>query len=444
MTMSPELFIALMFLALIIGLLMGHPVAFVLGGLAVLFGYLGGMGRMWPILIGRTYDIVTNEIYVAIPLFILMATLLERAGIAEGLFQALMHVFGGMPGSIGLAVVVLSVIFAATTGIMGATVVSMSLMAMPAMLNRGYDKRLATGAVAAGGTLGILIPPSIMLVLMADQSGISVGRLFAGALGPGLLLGLLYFGYVAILTHIKPKFGPPLSAEERDSVSGGQLVRMLLVNLIPPLVLIFGVLGSIWLGVATPTEASAVGAALAFVLMVAYRQFSWRALADAIWRATRTSAMVIGVIIGASLFTAVFLRAGGGAVVTNLVTSFDFLGRWGVFVAMMAIVLLLGFLVDWIGIILITFPIFLPISASLGFDPVWFVIMMAINLQASFLTPPVGYALFYLKGTVPPGVRLADIYRGVFPFVALQVLGVIVVAMFPAIAAWLPSLIARG
>lgn len=442
--MSPELFTALMFLAVFVGLMLGHPIAFVLGGVGILFSYIGMGPLWWSLFMGRIYDIISNQIYIAIPLFILMATLLDKAGIADGLFRALMHLFGRMRGSIALAAIVLSCIFAATTGIMGATVVSMSLMAIPIMLKQGYDKRLATGAVAAGGTLGILIPPSIMLVVMADQSGISVGRLFAGGIGPGLLLGLLYFIYVAVITYFKPHFGPALSEEERASVSTGQLVRMLLINLVPPAMLILGVLGSIWMGVATPTEASGIGAAISLGLMIAYRAFSWRALAEAVWKATRTSCMVVTIIIGASLFTAVFLGSGGGPVVRDLIMTFGALGKWGAFVAMMAIVFLLGFVVDWIGIILITFPVFLPIATSLGFDKLWFVVLMAVNLQTSFLTPPVGYALFYLKGTVPADVKLLDIYRGIVPFVALQLVGITVVALFPPIATWLPSFIAKG
>lgn len=439
--MSPEFFVLLMFLGIFAGILLGHPIAFVLAGLAVVFGYFGMGPQIWPLFINRTWAVATNHLLIAIPLFVFMAAILERAGIAHGLFYALMHLFGAMNGAIALAVVVLSTVFAAVTGVMGATVVSMSLMAIPTMMRYRYDKALTTGTVGAGGTLGIIIPPSIMLILMADQSGTSVGKLFAGGLVPGVVLGALYFIYIALRTQLHPKLGPALSPEERAEVTTPQLIWMLLVNMVPPLALIFGVLGSLWLGVATPTEASGIGAFVALLLMVAYGRFSWATLADAVWTTSRTSCMVIAIIVGASLFTLVFLGVGGGKVVTDLVTGFDFLGRWGIFFMMMLIVFLLGFLIDWIGIILITFPIFLPIATQVGFDHIWFVIMIAVNLQASFLTPPVGYALFYLKGTAPREIRLLDIYRGVVPFLALQIAAIVVLTVFPGLVTWLPGFI---
>lgn len=439
--MAPELIVLLMFLGLIGGLLLGHPVAFVLAGLAVIVGYFGMGPHIWPLFVNRTWAVATNHLLIAIPLFIFMAAILERSGIAEGLFRALMHLFGAMNGSIALAVVVLSTVFAAVTGVMGATVVSMSLMALPTMLRHGYSKSLATGTIAAGGTLGIIIPPSIMLILMADQSTSSVGKLFAGGLVPGVILASLYFTYIATTTWLDPRTGPALSEEERAAVSTPELIRMLLVSMVPPLMLIFGVLGSLWMGVATPTEASGIGAFVALLLMIAYGRFSWATFVEAVRQSTRTSCMVIAVIIGASLFTVVFLGIGGGRVATDLVTTFEAFGRWSVFAVMMLIVFALGFLIDWIGIILITFPIFLPIARSLGFDEVWFILMIAVNLQASFLTPPVGYALFYIKGTAPSSVRLWDIYRGVVPFVLLQLLAIVLLAVFPDLVTFLPNLV---
>lgn len=441
---APEIIVPLMFVGILVGFfLLGHPIAFVLVGLGIIFGIIGWGPEVLYLFIGRTFDVMKNHLLIAVALFILMACFLEKGGIAEGLFRGMMYLFGPINGSITLAVVVLCVIMAACTGIMGATVVSMSLMAIPVMMKHGYDKHLATGTVAAAGTLGIIIPPSIMLVLMADQSGISVGRLFAGGIGPGVVLGGLYFTYVLARTHFNPKLGPALSAEERAAIPVRERLRLVSVNMVPPLALIFGVLGSIWLGVATPTEASGVGALIALMLMIVYRQFTWRKLADSVWTATRTHCMVMAIILGASIFTAVFIGLGGGQVVTDLVMSVDFLGKWAVFGVMMIIVFILGFLVDWIGIVYITFPIFLPIAAHLGFDTLWFVIMMAVNLQMSFLTPPVGYALFYLKGTVPKGITLNDIYRGIIPFVALQLIGLSVTVFFPPLATWLPGFIAK-
>lgn len=441
---APEIIVPLMFVGILVGFfLLGHPIAFVLVGLGIIFGIIGWGPEVLYLFIGRTFDVMKNHLLIAVALFILMACFLEKGGIAEGLFRGMMYLFGPINGSITLAVVVLCVIMAACTGIMGATVVSMSLMAIPVMMKHGYDKHLATGTVAAAGTLGIIIPPSIMLVLMADQSGISVGRLFAGGIGPGVVLGGLYFTYVLARTHFNPKLGPALSVEERAAIPVRERLRLVSVNMVPPLALIFGVLGSIWLGVATPTEASGVGALIALMLMIVYRQFTWRKLADSVWTATRTHCMVMAIILGASIFTAVFIGLGGGQVVTDLVMSVDFLGKWAVFGVMMIIVFILGFLVDWIGIVYITFPIFLPIAAHLGFDTLWFVIMMAVNLQMSFLTPPVGYALFYLKGTVPKGITLNDIYRGIIPFVALQLIGLSVTVFFPPLATWLPGFIAK-
>lgn len=441
--MTQEIFITIMFGGVLVGLLMGHPVAFVLAGLAVVFGYMVMGDRIWPLFVNRIWQTSTNQILIAIPLFVFMASILERAGIAEKLFRALFYAFGALRGAIALAVVVLSAVFAATTGVMGATVVSMSLMAIPTMLRYGYSNQLATGVVAASGTLGIIIPPSIMLILMADQSSESVGRLFAGGLMPGALLAALYFAYILFAAWRRPEIAPALPAEERAQVSTGEVVRMLLTGMVPPVLLIFGVLGSIWGGYATPTEASAIGASVSLLLMIVYGNFNWRTFAEAVWTATRTSCMVIAVIVGATMFTMVFQAAGGRAVVTDLVHVLDFLGPWGVYAAMMLIVFLLGFLIDWIGIILITFPIFLPIARQLGFEEIWFVILMAVNLQASFLTPPVGYALFYLKGTAPKGVTMMDIYRGIMPFVVLQFLGIVILTVFPGIVTWLPNLVIR-
>jgi len=443
--MAPELVVILMFSGIILGLVLGHPIAFVLGGLAVIFGFLGWGPGTWHLLVSRTYDSVTNYLLIAIPLFILMATFLEKSGIAEGLFRAMMYVFGPVNGGVALAVVVLCVIFAACTGIMGATVVSMSLMSMPIMIKHGYDKYMATGTVAAGGSLGIIIPPSIMLVMMADRSGISVGKLFAGGLVPGAILGLLYFVYISTVCYLNPAKGPALSLEERSAISTRQKIKLLLVNLVPPMVLILGVLGSIWFGVATPSEAAGVGAFIALLMMILYGKFTWQSFKESIYSSFKSSCMVMTVIIGATCFTGVFIGLGGGQVVTNLVEAFSFLGRWGMFGIMMFIVFILGFLIDWIGIIYITFPIFMPIAAKLGFDPLWFLVIIAVNLQMSFITPPFGYALFYMKGTVPEsmGISLLDIYKGIVPYVALQIIGLIIVVLYPPLATWLPSLIGR-
>lgn len=440
--MTPQFAVFIMFSMMLLGLLLGHPLAFVLGGVGAIIGFVGwGPGALF-LMVSRTYSTLNNQILIAIPLFILMAVFLEKSGIAEGLFTAMMHLFGRLRGGVALTVTILSVIFAATTGVVGASVVSMALMSIPVMMKYNYDKQLAAGVVTAGGTLGILIPPSIMLILMADQSGQSVGRLFAGSFIPGLLLGSLYFTYVMVLAMLRPEKAPALTDEQRGEVNKAQLVRMLLINFIPPILLILGVLGTIWMGVATPTEASGVGAFIAFVLMIVYGQFSWKTLVTCLKQALVTNAMVMATIIGASIFTGVFLGLGGGDVVTDVIMSMEGYGRWAIFAMMMFIIFILGFLIDWIGIIFISFPIFLPIANQLGFDPTWFVVILAINLQMSFLTPPVGYSLFYLKGSVDPKVmNLGHIYRGIVPFIFLQLIGLLLCIFFPSTVTFLANLV---
>jgi tripartite ATP-independent transporter DctM subunit len=441
MEISPELITILMFVGILAGLALGHPVAFVLGGLATIFAFLFWGPEGWYMFLGRTFDSTTNNILIAIPNFILMATLLGKSGIADRLFRSIMYLFGPLNGAIALAVIVWAAIEAACTGVIGASVVSMSILALPVLLKHGYDKYLSCGAIMGGGTLSILIPPSIMLVMMADLGGISIGRLFAGAFGPGLFLAALFFIYVLVLTQLHPEKGPALPLEERKAVSVAQKAKYILVNLIPPAILILGVLGSIWAGVATATEASGMGAFLAFALMVAYVEFSWKGLAECVHSAARTTCMVMTIVVGATVFTGAFLGLGGGQVVTDAIRAFDFLGKWGMFGIMMFIVFLLGFMIDWIAIIYITFPIFLPIAKELGFDMTWFIILIAVNLQASFLTPPFGYALFYMQASAPPGITLLDIYKSGVVFIIIQIIALMVAILFPPLVTFLPRLV---
>ena len=437
----PVLVVILMFGGIVVGLMLGHPIAFVLGGVATIFAFVGWGPDALFIFTGRIFDAATNHILIAIINFILMATFLGKSGISERIFRSMMYLFGPMNGAIALAAIVWCALEAACTGVIGASVVSMTILALPVMLKYHYDKDISCGSIAAGGSLSILIPPSIMLVMMADQSGISVGRLFAGALLPGLVLSVLFFIYIVIVTKLNPKKGPALPLEERRAISMGQKARYILVNLVPAGILIIGVLGSIWTGIATPTEASGVGAFFAFIFMIVYGGFTWKGFLECLWSATRTNCMVMTIIIGASVFTSVFLGLGGGDVVTDSIWKFSFLGKWGMCGIMMLIVFMMGFLIDWIAIVYITFPIFLPIATELGFDSIWFIIMIAVNLQVSFLTPPFGYALFYMKSTVPPEVKLIDIYRSIIPFVLLQLLSLGILWGFPQLATWLPGVI---
>jgi len=440
--MSAEFITIAMFVGLLIGLFLGHPLAFVLGGLAVIFGYIGWGPLCFYMFLNQTWGIMDNYILVCIPLFIFMAQLLDQSGVAEDLFDTMRHLFGPLRGGIAIAVVVVSTLFGACTGIIGASVVTMGLLAMPVMLKYGYDKKLASGSICAGGTLGILIPPSIMLVVMADQAALSVGKLFAGAIIPGLILSVLYIGYILIRCWWTPEHGPALSMEERKAVSGKKLAVMTMKSLVPPVILILGVLGSIFAGIATPTEAAGVGAALAFVMALAYGRFTWIGLRTAVVNTAKTTSMVIIILVGASCFAGVFMGSGGGDVVRNFIVGIGF-GKWGTFIIMMIILFILGMFIDWIGIIMITFPIFLPLAKELGFDKLWFVVTIAVMLQDSFLTPPFGYALFYLKGVAPPEVKTTDIFWGAFPFWRLMEVGLIIVVIFPKTITWLADILIK-
>lgn len=439
--MSEALLIILMFAGLLIGLFMGHPLAFTLGGLAVIFGLIGWGPGVFYLFMNRIYGVMDNYVLIAIPLFIFMAQLLDRSGIAEDLFDSLRYLFGRLRGGVLVAVILVSIVFAACTGIIGASVVTMGLLALPVLLKYGYQKEISTGAIAAGGTLGILLPPSIMLVVMAQQATLSVGELFAAAIFPGLVLSFLYSVYILIVCGIKPEWGPPASREELAAISTGKILLKAAKSLIPPSILMLGVLGSIFAGVATPTEAAGLGAFLTFLMVIAYRKFTWSSFYGACIQTAKTNAMVIFILCGASCFTVVFLGLGGGDFVTDLIVGTG-LSSGAIFVLMMVIVFFLGMFIDWLGIVLICFPIFLPIADQLDFNRTWFVIMIAMNLQASFLTPPFGYALFYLAGIAPVGVNLAHIYRGIIPFVILMLIGLCICAIFPGLVLWLPSMLA--
>ncbi len=439
--LSPEWLVVLMFGGLFIGLLTGHPLAFVLGGLSVIFGLIGSWGPdIFALFPNRIYGTMNNYVLLAIPLFIFMAQFLDRSGVTEELFIALRYLLGPIRGGLGITVILVCTIFAACTGVIGASVVTMGLLGLPMMLRYGYDKQMSCGTICSGGTLGILIPPSIMLVVMGSEASLSVGKLFAGAMIPGFILASLYTTYIAIRCFKNPELGPPISKDELDQVSKKQIILMVLKSLVPPVILVAGVLGTLFAGIATPTEASGGGAFLAFLMVVAYGKFSWQTLVQTIVKTANTSAMVLIVLVGATCFTGVFLGNGGGEVVTNFVLGLG-LGKWGTFIVMQVIVFLLGMFIDWIGIVLICFPLFLPIASELGFDKIWFVVIMAVNLQASFLTPPFGYALFYLRGIGVKGVETIDIYKGIFPFVLLMLFGLTIFVLFPQTITWLPTFV---
>lgn len=440
---SPEIITIIMLGGVLVGLLVGYPLAPVLAGVALIVGYLTWGGPVTDLFYTRMYELIRSYVILAVPLFILMGIMLERSGIAEGLYKALYLWLGGIRGGLAISTVLIGTIVAATVGIIGASVTMLTLIALPAMLKRGYSKSLASGAVCAGGTLGILIPPSIMLVIYGPMAMISVGKLFMAAIMPGLLLAGLYTGYIALRCLVQPEIAPTVPSEER-AVPFLKKTTMLLTSLVPPVILIMAVLGSIFLGIAPPTEAASVGALAAILMAIAYRKFNWQVLKEATLQTMKVSSMVLFIAVCGYMFTGVFLGLGGGDVVKDLVLASPG-GRWGAFAAIMFIVFILGMFIDWIGIIFIMIPIITPIGAALGFDSLWFAMMIIVNLQMSFMTPPLAYAIFYVRGAADPewGVTTADIIRGVLPFVGLIVIGLALLIIFPDIILWLPHQMIR-
>ncbi|GED23627.1 TRAP transporter large permease [Halomonas halmophila] len=439
--MSPEMLTLFMFGGLLVGLFMGHPLAFVLGGVAVLGAWLGPGASTLGILINNIYgNAMDNYVLVAIPLFILMARFLNDSGVTEKMFDTMRLLLANLRGGLALTVVIVSVLLAATTGIVGASIAVMGMIALVPMLKYSYNKHLSTGVIMASGCLGILIPPSIMLILMASYSPVSVGELFAGALVPGVLLGVMYALYVLIICYLKPSYGPPVPAEERAETSAGELLGMLAKYVLPPMTLILGVLGSLFTGIATATEASAIGVAIAFVLFLIFGDRSLATCYRTLIEASKTTTMVMLVLVGATAFTGVFSIGGGMEVISEVVMAMPG-GTTGALILMFFLVFILGMFLDWTGIVLLSFPIMLPIVEQMGVDVLWFVVMVAVVLQTSFLTPPFGYALFYLKGVAPEGIEIVDLYRAVIPFCALIVLACVLMAVFPSLITGLPALL---
>jgi len=447
----------LMFALVFLSLLAGYSVALTLGGVALLFALIGiGSGAFSAgdlgFLPGRLYGIITNQTLVAVPLFVFMGVVLEKTRIAELLLESLSLLMGRMAGGLGLAVILVGALLAASTGIVGATVVTMGLMSLPTMLKQGYDPRFATGVISATGTLGQIIPPSIALVLLGDvlsnayqraqlsqgvlaPKTVSVGDLFAGAIIPGLLLILLYVIYVVVLALARPEKMPPADlGDQRPSLA------QLLKGLVPPLFLIVAVLGSILGGFATPTEAAGVGAAGALLLAFGYRSMTWKTLNEVSVSTLKTTAMVFFILIGASIFSLVFRGYGGEELVHSWFTNMPG-GVWGAVAIVMLVIFLLGFMLDFIEITFVVVPIVAPVLLAMGVDPIWLGVMIAVNLQTSFLTPPFGFALFYLRGVTPLSVPTSDMYRGVVPFVCIQLLLLGILVIWPGLGTWLPNLL---
>ena len=453
-----DLLVTAMFLSFAVMLFTGFPVAWVLGGIGIVFAgvgylsdqYLGTMTGLdfltLSLVVKRIYKIMDNWVLVALPMFIFMGLMLDKSGIAERMMHAMQDLFGQVRGGLAVTVAVIGIILAASTGIIGASVVLLGLLSMPAMAKQGYDKSLAAGTVCGAGTLGILIPPSIMLVIMADTLALSVGDLFMGAVFPGAILGGLYIIYILGRAYLQPQTAP-LSPDRRQF--SWSMLAEVVRSVLPPALLIVAVLGSIFAGITTPTEASGVGA-LGAILLAAYNgRLNWKVLKEVTYAAYKTTAYIFAIFVGATCFALVLRLLGGDELVERAITSLPF-GPYGILIFILAIVFLLGFLLDWIEITLIILPLLSPIVLGLGFniegygeinEPalVWFVMLVAVALQTSFLTPPVGFALFYLKGVVPPDTTLVHIYKGVIPFIILQLLGLTAVILFPNLVTWLPA-----
>ena len=451
-----ELMAVLLFLSICLALMGGFPVAFTLGGMSLLFAGLGVLtgtfdGGYLSALPNRLFGIMNNQTLLAVPLFVFMGVMLEKSRVAEDLLESMSRLFGGLRGGLAISVCVVGALLAASTGIVGATVVTMGLLALPTMLRRGYDPAIATGTLAATGTLGQIIPPSIILVLLGDVMSsayqqaqlklgifspktVSVGDLFVGALLPGLLLVALYILYLIGVALLQPKKLPALPQAELGAIEWGRLARALL----PPLLLIAAVLGSILAGYATPTEAAAVGALGALLLALGKGQLNLTRLREVANSTTAISAMVFMILIGASLFSLVFRGFGGEALIEGVFAQLPG-GVLGAFFVVMLVIFLLGFILDFIEITFVVVPIVGPVLLAMGLDPVWLGVMIALNLQTSFLTPPFGFSLFYLRGVTPRSVPTRVMYKGVLPFIIIQLLMLVIAYQWPALITWLPA-----
>ncbi|MCP4578802.1 MAG: TRAP transporter large permease subunit [Deltaproteobacteria bacterium] len=435
--MSIEILTIAMISALLLTLLLGHPLAFTLGGIAMAFtiGVWGPKGLYMAATTALSQG--TNEILLAVPLFIFMGAMLEKSGMADDLYDMMYRSFGFLRGGLAIGTVGICTIFAAMAGISAVATVTMGLIALPSMLKRGYHKNLAVGCIAAGGALGILIPPSVTMILYALLARESVGKLFAGGLVPGLILAGLFVTYIGIRCLIQPHLAPALPVEERPDWR--EKLRSLKA-ILGPGALILVVLGSIYAGICTPTEASGIGALGSVLVVIFKRNFKWKTLLEASYGTCRITAMVMWIVIGSSCFASIYNAAGSQELVTNILANLPG-GRWAVFILLQLLYFVLGMFLDPTGIVMLCTPVFVPVIIKLGFDPVWFGITFIISMEMAYITPPFGFNLFYLRSVVPKDVSMMDIYRSVLPFICLQILCLILVAVFPQLVLWLPNLI---
>jgi len=442
MSFTEFLSVLMLFLS-IAGIMIGIPVAFVLMGLGFIFGVIGigvsGIGYMYPI---NVFGIGSDYSFLAVPVFIFMGTLLVRSGITDRLYGSLHILMGGLRGGLAMATILVATLFGACTGVIGASIVGIGLLALPGMLDGGYNKPLVAGTICGGGVLGMIIPPSILLIIYGPMANISIARLFFASAVPGLVLSALYLIYIFVACRIKPEWGPVLPEEERN-VPTRKLIIMLLTSLIPPVFLILAVLGAIFFGIAAPTEAAGTGAVGALIMLAAYGHFTWANVKGAFLDALPTVAMVMFVILGAKFFTITFLNLGGADVIRGFLLAFN-LGPTGVLLLMLFLAFIMGMFMDFIGILFIITPIYAPLITSFGFDPLWFGILFCLTLVVSLSTPPFAYAIFYLKGIAPPEMDLLDMYKGIVPFVIMQLIMIALVWIFPDIALWLPGIMFEG
>ncbi len=411
-------------------LLFGFPVAFTFGGAAVVFGLIAEGPSMFNLMPHRIWAVMNNTILMAIPLFIFMGIVLQKSKLAEKLLESMGFLFGEMRGGIAISTILVGSLLAASTGVVGASVVAMGVISLPVMLKYNYDKRLATGAICAAGTLGQIIPPSIVLIILGDVFQVPVGDLFLKAFWPGLSLVLLYVIYIAVITYFNKDLAPPIRLEGAEHGTKAQQIGRALKAIIPPLILITVVLGSILFGVATPTESSAVGGVGAIILAAMYRQLSVKMVWTSALETVKITSMVFAILVGATAFSMVFTYTGGDYLVEDFMMALPG-EKWGFLITSMLAIMALGFFIDFVEISYIIVPILAPIAANLGINPVWYAILVAMNLQTSFLTPPFGFSLFYLKGVSPPGVKTTDIYKGVIPFIAIQVFVLVILIVYP-------------
>ena len=434
--MSIELISVVMALSFVGLLLIGLPLAFAAGAIGVVFGLIlfGPPGLI--LVVTRVFTLLGNNVLISVPLFVFMACLLERSGIAEDIFSVVSAWAGKVPGGLAVAVIITSTLMAAMVGVLGAEVVTIGIVALPAMLARGYSKQLALGCICAGGGLSTLIPPSVVFIMYGLTSGVSIGQLYVAGIIPGLMLAALYIAYIMIVCTLKPELAPRSATSEANLPIAEKLA--LLSKLVLPSFVVFMVLGSLYLGWATPTEAGGVGVAGAAIAAAVRRRLTWAAVRHAITETTKTTTMLYWLFFGSSALIGVYTLAGGTTMIQNMLAAFP-LGPIGVMVLIQVVWIVLGCFIDWIGILLLTAPIFVPVATKLGFDPVWLGVLFCMNMQISYISPPFGPAAFYLKGVAPAGITLTDIFRSIWPYMGLQIIALTLLIAFPQIALWLPS-----